>query len=167
MLTNCTNCGANLALERYQDLLTCKYCDTTHVPSLVEDTLIKKLTGVSSNVDCSLCAAELQHAKLGASTFLYCSDCRGLLIDQKELFDLITYVRLEADSSERTPEPIKASDLEREIDCPSCKKCMVAHEYYGPGDFVIDWCSSCNKVWLDGGELARTSNIKWGGSLWA
>ena len=37
---------------------------------------------------------------------------------------------------------------------------------YGPGNFVIDWCGECSRVWLDGGELDRAATVKWGGTLW-
>ena len=84
----------------------------------------------------------------------------------EDLINIISYCRESSDDTNREPKPIDKLELERAIDCPHCNEQMSAHPYYGPGDFVIDSCGSCLHVWLDNGELGRSSTVKWGGSLW-
>lgn len=166
METNCENCGATLTLERFEDQLSCQYCDTVHVPSLREDGLVERLDGIASDTACPLCTKNLSHAKIDEWRFLCCPGCRGLLIRRADLLKIILYCRARAKANERKPEPIDATLLTRSIDCPNCAEDMKPHPYYGPGDFVIDSCSQCEQVWLDGGELERSSTVMWGGSLW-
>ncbi len=167
MIKNCQNCGATLSLDSYQDTLLCHYCDTVHVPSLREDSAIEKIDGVLAGSSCSLCLKKFSLAKLGEVSFLYCESCKGLLVDQSDLLNLILYVRSSHGKGERFPVSIRQEDLERIVNCPSCREKMHTHEYYGPGDFVVDSCSSCKKVWLDGGELSQAATVRWGGSLWS
>ena len=166
MKTNCQNCGAALSLKHFQDRLHCTYCETIHIPSLREDELIEKVYDISSELHCPLCKNNLSHAKLGQWRFLYCADCRGLLLEGQDLINIILYCRVSSENTNRLPIPIDPIELERQIHCPDCKEAMSAHPYYGPGDFVIDSCGSCMRVWLDSGELCRSSTVKWGGSLW-
>ena len=164
--TNCQNCGAVLSLEQYQDTLHCEFCGTVHIPSLREEQGIEKLQGITSGKDCPLCETDLSHAKLSDWRFHYCSSCRGFLINGADLLKIIRYVRGTAPRMNRKPEPIDPAHLNREISCPHCSEAMSAHPYYGPGDYVIDSCTSCRCVWLDAGELRRSSTVKWGGVLW-
>lgn len=160
MQTNCTNCGAALSLDHYQDRLQCRYCDTVHVPSLREDALIEKQEGVPSATDCPVCFAGLLHARLDRWHFLYCPGCHGLLLDSKAFLNIVAYIRQSATEPWLEPEPIDPRELEREIRCPDCKDAMSAHPYYGPGNFVIDWCRQCDQVWLDAGELDKAKQTK-------
>lgn len=166
MQTNCENCGGVLTLSHFQDQVSCSYCETVHVPSLCEDSQIEKLSGVFSEWRCPLCTKSLSHARIGSCIFQYCNGCRGLLLEGDDLLELIRYSRSNSRKTDRRPDPIKPEDLARRIECPSCKDVMSAHPYYGPGDFVIDACPGCKRVWLDGGELARSSTVVWGGSIW-
>ena len=166
MQSNCTNCGASLSLDHYEDRLQCNYCQTVYVPSLREDAQIQKLEGVASSTDCPLCFTVLRHARLDRWHFLYCASCHGLLLDAKAFFNIVLYLRRDAVEPYQVPEPIDPHDLERTIRCPDCKNPMLAHPYYGPGNFVIDWCKVCDEVWLDAGKLNKTTQTKWGGSLW-
>ncbi len=166
MQTNCTNCGAALSLDHYQDRLQCNYCETVHVPSLREDAQVQKLEGIGSATDCPVCFTELQHAKIDRWHFLYCPGCHGLLFDSKAFLNVVLYLRQSATEPFNEPEPIDPRDLDRKIRCPDCKNTMSVHPYYGPGNFVIDTCNQCDHVWLDGGDLHKTTQTKWGGSLW-
>lgn len=53
------------------------------------------------------------------------------------------------------PPRLDDADRARRLDCPACGARMTAHPYYGPGRFVIDFCTGCAAVWLDRGELGR------------
>ncbi len=166
MTNNCVNCGARLLIDEYKHRVECEYCQTTHVPSLADDGLLRKLEGAVSTLSCPLCFEGLSHARLDNWALQYCASCHGLLVDGEHLADIIVYCRSDGSEPPRSPDPIDPCDLVREIRCPSCASTMSTHEYYGPGDFVIDSCPTCRHVWLDAGELARSSSVKWGGSLW-
>lgn len=144
----------------------CDYCDTVHVPSLREDAIVEKIQNVTVRTNCSLCSTEFSAAKTGQVTFLYCDSCGGMLVNQSDLLSLIKYVRAEQRTKERRPNLISQEELGRSISCPTCQQEMHTHEYYGPGDFVIDSCSNCRKIWLDGGELSKAATVRWGGTLW-
>jgi Zn-finger nucleic acid-binding protein len=32
---------------------------------------------------------------------------------------------------------------------------LLAHPYYGPGNVVVDSCTTCDLIWLDFGELKQ------------
>jgi len=166
METNCKNCGATLALEHFADRLACNYCGTLHMPSIREDADIRVVEGPPAAVACPVCQDPLANAAIGEWTFHFCSRCRGLLLFGEDLLNVIVYARRDSAEPFRDPEPIDPAELERSLKCPDCEAAMSAHAYYGPGDIVIDSCASCDRVWLDGGELGRTATVKWGGSLW-
>jgi Zn-finger nucleic acid-binding protein len=39
---------------------------------------------------------------------------------------------------------------------------MEVHPYYGPGNVVMDSCTTCDLVWLDVGELKQISEAPGG-----
>ena len=166
MDTNCENCGGTLTLETYQDRLTCEYCGTLHMPSLIEEGLISIARGVTSELSCPNCSKDLTHAQADQSRLFACLGCRGLLANRRNLLDIILYCRSRTDVPPRAPEPIAPHQLTRRVPCPKCSDAMKAHPYYGPGHFVIDSCVPCQLVWLDGGELTKAATEAWGGSLW-
>ena len=166
MDTNCQNCGGTLSLEEYQDRLTCEYCGTLHVPSLIEAGLISIAPGVTSTLSCPDCSEFLTPAQVDNSRLFACRQCRGLLVSSRNLLKIILYCRSRTESPPREPEPIAPHELARRVNCPECDEVMKAHPYYGPGHFIIDTCVSCRRVWLDGGELTKAATHKWGGSLW-
>lgn len=166
MQTNCSNCGAGLVVDKYQDQVSCQYCRTVHVPSLREAGEIEKLEGVASGLHCPCCAGSLGHARLATWQFQFCAKCHGLLLDGADLLQIIEYLRRDLAEPLRAPRPIDPAELERRIACPACASVMAVHPYYGPGDFVIDRCASCQRVWLDAGELGSSTDVRWGGTLW-
>ena len=166
MNTNCDNCGGVLTLERYQDRLSCEYCGTVHFPSLAEEGHVRVLDGAVTDVSCPGCERRLSQARIDSWPVLICRGCKGLLVHGENLLRIVLYCRDRTDAVPRAPEPIDPRHLERKLECPRCGGDMLAHPYYGPGDFVIDACIDCREVWLDGGELGRASTVKWGGSLW-
>ncbi|MFK8014789.1 MAG: zf-TFIIB domain-containing protein [Gammaproteobacteria bacterium] len=166
MDTNCKNCGATLSFEFLDNRLKCGYCDTIHVPCLREELGIDLASNVQSEDQCPLCSEPLSHGKINEWHLLVCSECRGLLVSRQDLLNIIVYSREQSVVTDRKPDAIDASALTRVLDCPSCETPMKAHPYFGPGDFVIDSCVSCDRIWLDGGELDRSSTIRWGGSAW-
>ncbi|MFK8031987.1 MAG: zf-TFIIB domain-containing protein [Gammaproteobacteria bacterium] len=166
MRTNCENCGSTLVLKRYQDMLMCDYCSTVHIPSLREDAMIKLVDGVTSDFTCPVCTENLSLGKVDEWDLLSCSGCRGLLIKQENFLNIIRYARSGEASLARKPGSAVSLNIERAVNCPDCSTPMATHEYYGPGDFIIDSCSDCRIVWLDGGELDTAVSARWAGTLW-
>jgi hypothetical protein len=40
------------------------------------------------------------------------------------------------------PAALDRKELERRVTCPSCRRMMDVHPYYGPGNVIIDTCAS-------------------------
>jgi len=55
----------------------------------------------------------------------------------------------------RSSAPSRQKPGERTLNCPSCGQPFLSHHYGGPGNVVIDTCSTCLVNWLDQGELRR------------
>ena len=69
--------------------------------------------------------------------------------------EAVTLRRARAAGPGAAPVPLDRRELQRRINCPSCRTPMDVHPYYGPGNIVIDNCSRCDLIWLDHGELKQ------------
>ncbi len=159
MKLDCHNCGAPKTCSEYVDVFRCEHCGTVHVPSA------QALDGLTileaqSDRECSLCRCALRHARADRWPVLCCPNCVGVLTDGLTFWKIVEYRRLKKEDSFTPPGRLDARDLERRIDCPKCETAMIAHPYYGPGRFVIDFCKSCSSVWLDRGEIDKAVNAR-------
>jgi len=79
-----------------------------------------------------------------------CPVCQGIFLDKGELEHLIEEnLGTHADNLQ---EASGYDTDEMEAHCPRCRKQMLRLE--GPGNINMDWCDSCEAVFLDKGELA-------------
>lgn len=113
------------------------------------------LTDTVTDFHCPVCDdQQLQVATLDATQACCCPECFGLLVDSQSLGQLISYRRAHYDGPDDTPTLMDQQALAQQIYCPTCREFMQTHPYYGPGNLVINSCSTCQLNWLDAGELS-------------
>lgn len=151
---NCDNCGATMRYVDGRGYFTCDYCATRrdHHSSLEgDDRVAFSTTPVATS--CPTCRERLHEAALDGYRVEACNACGGILTNHGVFGKVIKIRRAASADGRRTPAPIDPREFERSIACPSCRRRMEVHPYYGPGAVVIDTCAGCGLVWLDRGEL--------------
>jgi Zn-finger nucleic acid-binding protein len=133
----------------------CRYCGTYHFPETVDDQGVRVLGPADRAIDCPLCRKALLVAMLDAYQVHYCQSCRGLLIPRPAFAEIVRHRRAWAIRPSITPVPPEDRALRRTIDCPTCRRRMIADRYYGPGNIIMDGCLACDVIWLDFGELQQ------------
>jgi Zn-finger nucleic acid-binding protein len=131
----------------------CEYCQTHSFLGEPADGV--KVLGEESCVRCPACQENLKIASVARARVLYCSRCRGILVEQERFRKLVKYLRARAAGPPDTPTAIDRQELRRRLQCPRCDRVMDVHPYYGPGNIIIDTCMSCRVIWLDYGELRK------------
>jgi Zn-finger nucleic acid-binding protein len=150
---NCPSCGAPMHLDPEKDFCRCDYCKGYYFPDQNEEGV--RVFGEASALLCAVCAVPLSHATMGGVRFLYCGECRGMLISMEVFPGLIEELRTQLGVHLVIPRPPDATELDRRVNCPQCHEQMDTHRYGGPGNVIIDSCSKCLLNWLDHGELMR------------
>lgn len=93
-----------------------------------------------------------------------CSECMGSLISKNKLESIKRKQNTTKEELQKSVDHSQCQDTEKDLRCPDCKATMKkvsAFEKTLPGfrgeqeGFMIDVCSSCHQIWLDGGELLR------------
>lgn len=105
---------------------------------------------------CSSCGkGALRHGKFEEGLPCYlCSACGGGLMSLSPYVDWMIARRKEP--AEPTAEPFDedVADTRRAIACPKCSRIMVKHRVSADSAHGLDYCFSCEEVWLDRGEWA-------------
>ncbi|QDT09186.1 zf-TFIIB domain-containing protein [Planctomycetes bacterium K23_9] len=107
---------------------------------------------------CPKCQCELQIGELAGCQFAGCPSCQSMLFQQDVFAMLIQHLRASKKDSGIMPEPMDASQLQVRRICPTCTSLFETHAYGGPGNAVIDTCTTCAVVFLDQGELTKLAN---------
>jgi Zn-finger nucleic acid-binding protein len=137
----------------------CRYCGSFHFPETAGDDGVRILGDDERNLTCLVCAKPLAAALLDEThPIRFCKNCRGVLIARKGFAAVVERRRAWATNPPGPPVPLNRKDFDRKVVCPSCKRAMSTHPYYGPGNVVIDTCETCDLVWLDFGELRQIVN---------
>lgn len=83
-----------------------------------------------------------------------CNQCGGIIIP-------MIYYRHWATCTDNQPEKpieilnielIEKSETRSAITCPKCGRLMTKHHISSAANNRLDWCKSCDEVWLDKGE---------------
>ncbi|NOX69502.1 MAG: hypothetical protein GXP15_09975 [Gammaproteobacteria bacterium] len=97
--------------------------------------------------------ADLQHTLIaGNLTAHSCTRCTGLLIS------LVAYRRWReihhrsAADGEAVDVNCEIPDTRNAITCSRCRTVMIKYRISAQSDRRIDYCASCEDIWLDGGE---------------
>ena len=137
----------------------CRYCGSFHFLDTPEIDGIRVLETATQAPQCPRCSTKLATAQLDDAHPVHCcTKCRGVLLPRATFAHVVYTRRTWATSQPVPPLPLDRRELERVIICPHCSKRMEAHPYYGPGNIVMDSCTTCDLVWLDAGELKQISD---------
>ena len=142
-----------MRLEADKEFLNCEYCGNIYFPEKNEDGV--RVLGEPSELACPVCEIPLVEAAFNGQRLLYCNRCRGMLVQMDIFVTLIHDVHAHRDGEAVMLRPPDPAGLQRRTDCPQCHRRMDTHFYAGPGNVIIDDCSSCHLNWLDYGELMR------------
>ena len=148
----CENCGAQMRLSPDLGVMLCEYCGSQATPATDEDGVVV-LEPAKHN--CPVCAtAPLANASIEAHELLYCTACRGMLLEMEKFVSLLSVLREHRYWSRSATSP-RAAGQARILQCPLCRLGMDAHPYGGGGNVLVDSCEVCGVLWLDRGELSR------------
>lgn len=153
---NCHNCGAPMELFERRRYFCCRHCGSFHFLDAPEVDGLQVLTQGDGGRPCAVCSSPLARALLDRTAAVdYCQRCRGVLLERHSFADLVRHRRAWAPGAPFHPPPLDQRELQRVVTCPSCRRKMDVHPYYGPGNVVIDSCGACDLIWLDFGELKQ------------
>jgi Zn-finger nucleic acid-binding protein len=85
----------------------------------------------------------------------FCARCRGVLFPRPTFAAVTTKRRAWATTPTTEPVPPNPRELDRRLRCPKCSSHFGTYPHYGPGNVVIDNCTSCDLIWLDFGEMRK------------
>ncbi len=103
---------------------------------------------------CPKCFSQMELGDMDGSMVILCCACKGVLIQSGVFQELMIKRRKTFQGPDAIPKPIDLKQLKIRLNCPGCKQAMEVHQYYGPGNVVIDSCVRCNFIYLDYGEIA-------------
>jgi Zn-finger nucleic acid-binding protein len=153
---NCQNCGAAMDLVESRRYFRCRHCGSYHFPGTVEADGIRVLGPRPEAPACPVCATPMVHALLDEHHPVdFCATCRGVLMPRQTFAGVVSTRRAWASSPPREPVPLDRRDLHRELLCPRCGGRFETYPHFGPGNAVIDNCTSCDTIWLDFGEMQQ------------
>ena len=105
---------------------------------------------------CPICKIELITKKIGDVEVDECQKCKGIWFEKDELRQ--SKDATEADLNWMDFDIWKHEDQFKstscDYQCPTCRKPMVSVEY-GKTGVIIDYCQSCQGVWLDKQEFKK------------
>ena len=103
---------------------------------------------------CPKCERQLESARYAVANVKICGGCKGVLLEKRRVGTLVR--RVNKNIKELVSEAIldSAEDSADPIRCPKCRNRMTK-SLDKKLAFHTDECSNCDRVWLDGGELAR------------
>jgi Zn-finger nucleic acid-binding protein len=139
--------------------MNCRHCGTFEFLERTDADGVQLLERQPDAVPCPLCRAALAKALLdGRHSVQYCEQCRGVAMERASFADAVVGRRAQATGPGVQPAALDRKELERRVTCPSCRRMMDVHPYFGPGNVIIDTCGKCDLVWLDFGELKQIEN---------
>jgi Zn-finger nucleic acid-binding protein len=151
---NCPNCAAAMELVESRRYFRCGHCGTFHFPTSIEADGIEVVGTATGGPDCPVCKCGMAHALIDKTQPIdFCNTCRGVLLPRRTFAVVITKRRAWATDPPAEPTPLNREDLNRELSCPKCGGRFETYPNYGPGNVVIDSCTTCDVVWLDFGEM--------------
>jgi Zn-finger nucleic acid-binding protein len=96
--------------------------------------------------NCPRCKIEMQLLRVNEIELDACPKCMGIWFDSSELDKII------GSKKSFEEEAYLSKPLGGNIDCPSCRQKMG---YLTINNTTIDFCKTCEGIWLDAGELTE------------
>jgi len=95
-----------------------------------------------------------------------CGGCNGEWLDEGEIGQIVRIREVKFDPEERraiaestTITGVVLEDVDHDLKCPKCDGTTDPVNYGGDTGIIIDRCTSCHGVWLDGGELEKVQML--------
>lgn len=108
------------------------------------------MIGDPRTIDCPRCAKPLEQYGRPSATGAFvvadmCVGCGGVWLDGAEVGKVYpAFERLATMDPERDPQA-------RFVSCPRCRELATAFKFF---EVILDHCSACRGLWIDGSELA-------------
>lgn len=153
---NCKNCGAAMELVESRRYFRCRHCGSYCFSDSVEADGIRIVGQTADALGCPVCAVPMTHAVIDERHPIdFCGICRGFLIPRATFAHVTTRRRAAATTPPVDPLPFDRKELERTLSCPKCGRRFETYPHFGPGNVVVDNCTSCDLIWLDFGEMRK------------
>lgn len=109
---------------------------------------------------CPACHNTLQQGDWQSIRMNVCSGCLGAWVDFADLTAMVQQLTLEAMEAALPDRQTSGSKPENGVEggarsCPRDGTMLVCHQWQGDSQIVVDYCRSCNGIWLDADELRR------------
>lgn len=113
-------------------------------------------------MNCPNCQGELTAVTYEGIQVETCPGCEGEWLDADELGKIVRIREAKFNEAEcralaaATPvKGVKLKDVDRDLTCPKCGGTTDPVHYGGDSGIIIDRCTVCNGLWLDGSELEK------------
>ncbi len=117
-------------------------------------------------MNCPNCRASLREEVYEGIEIESCNGCRGAWLDDRELGKIVQIREVKFDPQERraiaestTITGVVLKDVDRDLKCPKCGGTTDALNYGGDTGIIIDRCTGCRGIWVDGGELEKIQMV--------
>ncbi len=117
-------------------------------------------------MNCPNCRALLREDVYEGIEIESCDCCRGAWLDDRELGKIVQIREVKFDPQERraiaestTITGVVVKDVDRDLKCPKCGGTTDAVNYGGDTGIIIDRCTGCRGIWVDGGELEKIQMV--------
>lgn len=115
---------------------------------------------------CPQCGGMLRTIEYEGIQIETCGNCKGEWLDDAELKHVVQAREVRFDEQERRAiasatgiTGVKVADVDRDLVCPKCGGQTDAINYGGDTGIIIDRCTMCHGIWLDGGELEQIQKL--------
>lgn len=117
---------------------------------------LRKKAGIADPMMCPKCRKPtLNDLNTGEGvTVDFCSGCKGVWFERGELGRMV-------ELSKDVPDldaSLKAS-RDTNLPCPKCKQVLKEFRYSRLNSLLVDYCTKCEGLWLDAGELATVEGL--------
>jgi len=115
---------------------------------------------------CPNCQTHLETIDYEGISIETCNKCNGDWLDDGELGKIVRIREVKFDPDERraiaestTITGVVLEEIDRDLKCPKCGGTTDAVNYGGDTGIIIDRCTSCRGIWLDGDELEKIQMV--------
>ena len=115
---------------------------------------------------CPNCQSQLDSINYEGIAVQTCNKCNGEWLDHTELGKIVRIREVRFDPDERraiaestTIKGVALEKVDRDLQCPKCDGKTDAVNYGGDTGIIIDRCTNCRGIWLDGGELEKIQMV--------
>ena len=117
-------------------------------------------------MQCPKCNGSLRTIEYEGIRIETCDGCAGEWLDADELGHIVKAREVRFTPEERRAiaqatsiTGVKLEKVDRDLKCPKCGATTDAINYGGDTGIIIDRCTGCGGLWLDGGELENVQRL--------